>query len=175
MTDNSEDVLQALIAKALKAGAESADALLADATDLSVSLRLGAIESLERAESADLGLRVFIGKKQAVVSSTDRSAAALEELVERAVAMARLAPDDEFCGIAAPEEIAKTYPALETADSTEYSADQLIAFAREAEDAARAVAGVTNSDGVGRDGDRLRLRSPPAMVLPERRGAAVIR
>jgi PmbA protein len=121
--------------------------LLIDSTDLSVSMRLGAIENLERSESGDLGLRVFIGQKQSIVSSTDRSSKALKELVERTVAMTRLAPEDPFCGIAAPEEIAQTYPALESADTIEFSAEQLIAQAREAEDAARAVKGVTNSEG----------------------------
>ena len=149
MTHTAQDILTDLIAKARKAGADTADALLVDSTDLSVSLRLGNIESLERSESADLGLRVFVGKQQAVVSTSDRRMSALNELVERAVAMAKLAPEDEFCGIASPEEIAKTYPTIEMADSVEYSSEQLIAQAREAEDAARAVAGVTNSDGVG--------------------------
>ncbi|MDR3450995.1 MAG: TldD/PmbA family protein [Alphaproteobacteria bacterium] len=148
MNDKAQGVLDGVIRKALAAGADSADALLADATDLSVSLRLGEIESLEQSVSADLGLRVFIGKKQAVVSSSDRGATALDELVQRAVAMAKLAPEDEFCGIADPGEVAKTFPQVEMADEVEFSAEQLIAQAREAEDAARAVAGVTNSDGV---------------------------
>ena len=145
----AQDILTDLISKARKAGADSADAILVDSTDLSVSMRLGNIESLERAESGDLGLRVFIGKQQAVVSTSDRRTAALAELVERAVAMAKLAPEDEFCGIASPNEIAKSYPTIEMADSVEYSSEQLIAQAGEAEDAARSVAGVTNSDGVG--------------------------
>ena len=149
MTNSAENILGELIAKARKAGADAADTLLVDATDLSVSLRLGTIESLERSESGDLGLRVFIGKKQAVVSTSDRSPAALDELVARAVAMAKLAPEDEFCGIAAPDEVATSYPSIDMADRAEFSAEQLIAQAREAEDAARAVKGVTNSDGVG--------------------------
>jgi PmbA protein len=149
MTDSAQDILQGLIAKARKAGADAADALLVDATDLSVSMRLGATESLERSESSDLGLRVFIGKKQAVVSATDRSEKTLNELVDRAVAMARLAPDDEYCGLASPDEVAKRIPSIEMADTVEYSAEHLIAQALEAEDAARAVRGVTNSDGVG--------------------------
>ena len=149
MTDPAQDILNDLIVKARQAGADAADALLVDATDLSVSMRLGAIESLERSESGDLGLRVFIGKKQAVVSTTDRRTAALQELVDRALAMARLAPEDEFCGLAAAEEVAKKFPTLEMTDTTEFSAEQLIEQAREAEDAARAVKGVTNSDGIG--------------------------
>jgi PmbA protein len=149
MTTQALDILNNLVNHARKAGADACDALLVDSTDLSVSLRLGAIENLERSESGDLGLRVFIGQRQSVVSSTDRTPKALKELVERAVAMARLAPEDEFCGIAAPEDIAQKYPSLESADTVEFSAEQLIAQAREAEDAARSVKGVTNSEGAG--------------------------
>jgi PmbA protein len=141
------EILTDLIDLAHKAGADAADALLVDATDLSVSLRLGKIENLERSESGDLGLRVFSGRRQALVSSTDRSAKALNELACRAVKMAKLAPEDPFCGIAAPEEIAENYPALETADKIEFSAEQLIEKARETEGAALAVEGVKNSDG----------------------------
>lgn len=149
MTGSAQDILGDLIAKARKAGADAADALLADATDLSVSLRLGNLESLERSESGDLGLRVFIGKRQAIVSTSDRSKTGLDELVTRAVAMAKLAPEDEFCGIAAADEVASSYLSIEMTDNVEFSAEQLIAQAREAEDAARGVKGVTNSDGVG--------------------------
>jgi PmbA protein len=149
MTHSAQEILNDVIAQARKAGADSADALLIDSTDLSVSMRLGAVESLERSESGDLGLRVFIGKQQAVVSSSDRRAATLQEMVGRAIAMAKLAPEDEYCGIADAGEVAKNYPAIDMADTIEFSAEQLIAQAREAEDAARAVAGVTNSDGVG--------------------------
>jgi PmbA protein len=146
--NDSREILQDVIARACRAGADAADALLVDATDLSVSLRLGAIESLERSESGDLGLRVFVGKQQAVVSSTDRSRKAIDDLVTRAVAMAKLAPEDVFCGLAEPSEVATSYPSIEMADTVEYSAEQLAEQAREAEDAARAVKGVTNSDGV---------------------------
>jgi PmbA protein len=149
MTQSSIDFLADLIGKAIKAGADSADALLSDSTDLSVSMRNGAIESLERSESADLGLRVFVGKQQAVVSSSDRSTKAIDELIARAIATAKLAPEDQFCGIASADEIAKTIPKLEMADKVEFSAEQLIAQARIAEDAARSVTGVTNSDDVG--------------------------
>jgi PmbA protein len=148
MTQAAQEILDGLIARAKRAGADAADALLVDATDLSVTLRLGEIESLERSESGDLGLRVFVGKKQAVVSATERSAATLDELATRAVAMARLAPDDDYCGLADIADIATSYPVNDMADTASYSAEQLIAQARAAEDAARAVPGVTNSDGV---------------------------
>ncbi len=143
----SLEILNDLVDLARKAGADAADAMLIDSTDLSTSVRLGKLESLERSEAGDLGLRVFIGQRQAMVSSTDRGANVLKDLVQRAVAMARLAPEDPFCGIASPDEVAKNYPALESEDKADFSAEQLIARALEAEDAARAVKGVTNSEG----------------------------
>src|SRR6201998_101241 len=100
------DLLQDLIARARRAGADAADAVLFDGTSLSHGRRLGKTEKLERSEGQDLGLRVFIGRQQAIVSSTDRSPKALAELVERAVAMARTVPEDPFSGIADPAEFA---------------------------------------------------------------------
>ena len=88
------DLLHTLIGKALAAGADAADAVLYDAASLSVSLRLGKTETVERAESGDLGLRVFIGRRQAIVSASDRRPERLAELVERAVTMARVVPED---------------------------------------------------------------------------------
>ena len=85
---NQLDLLAKLLDLAKKEGAESADALVFDATSIEVAQRLGAPEKLERAESTDMGLRVFIGKQQAIVSSTDHSDSALREMAERAVAMA---------------------------------------------------------------------------------------
>ncbi|HSK41197.1 MAG TPA: DNA gyrase modulator, partial [Arenibaculum sp.] len=99
-TPSGLNLLTDLIGKAKAAGADAADAVLFDSAALSLSQRLGKPERLERAESGDLGLRVFIGRRQAIVSSTDRSRRALEELVERAVAMARTVPEDPFCGLA---------------------------------------------------------------------------
>jgi PmbA protein len=90
---------------------------------------------------------VFVGKRQAIVSSSDRSASALKELVERAVAMARAAPEDPFCGLAEPGDIARTLPDLDMIDPVEPPTDTLIARASAAEEAAMAVAGVTNSEG----------------------------
>ena len=94
------NLLDDLIRKAKGAGADAADAVLFDSASLSLSQRFGKTEKLERSESGDLGLRVFIGKRQAIVSSTDRSPKALDELVERAVAMARVVPEDPYCGLA---------------------------------------------------------------------------
>ena len=94
-----------LIARARKAGADAADAVLVESAAVSVAQRLGKPEKLERAESRDLGLRVFIGKLQAIVSTTDTAPATLPDLVERAVAMARTVPDDPFCGLADPADL----------------------------------------------------------------------
>lgn len=141
------DLLSDLVSDARKAGAEAADAVLIDSASLSVGLRLGAMERLERAESGDVGLRVLIGKRQAFVSSSDRSKAALAQLVERAVAMARSIPEDPYCGLADSSELARDFPDLDVCDPDEPSAETLIDMVRAAEDSARAVPGVTNSEG----------------------------
>src|ERR1700730_16749118 len=141
------DLLQDLITRARRAGADAADAVLFEGTSLSHGRRLGKTEKLERAGGADLARRVFIAHQQAVVSSTDRSPAALAELVERAVAMARTVPEDPFCGIADPSEIPHEWPALNMLDPEEPAAEVLIERARAAEEAALAVNGVTNSEG----------------------------
>src|SRR6476646_7497261 len=151
MTDKDSaadiDLLQDLVARAKKAGADAADAVLFEGTSLSHARRLGKVEKLERSESQDLGLRVLVGKQQAIVSSSDRSPRMLAELVERTVAMARAVPEDPFCGLADPAEIARDWPALDMLDPVEPSAEQLIERARAAEEAALAVQGITNSEG----------------------------
>ena len=141
------DLLQDLIARARRAGADAADAVFFEGVSLSHARRLGKTEKLERSEGHDLGLRVFIGRQQAVVSSTDRSQEALAELVERAVAMARAVPEDPYCGIAEPGQLATRFPDLDTLDATEPATEVLVARAKAAEEAALAVTGVTNSEG----------------------------
>jgi PmbA protein len=143
----SLDLLDDLLLRARKAGAEAADAVFVQGAALSVAERLGKPEKLERAEGRDLGLRVFVGKRQAIVSSTDFSPKALDELASRAIAMAKAVPEDPFCGIAEPADLAKSVPALDLCDPDEPSTETLMARLREAEDAARAVPGVTNSEG----------------------------
>jgi PmbA protein len=141
------DLLQDLIGRARRAGADAADAVFFEGISLSHARRLGKTEKLERSEGHDLGLRVFIGRQQAVVSSTDRSPEALSALVERAVAMARTVPEDPYCGIADPAEITHGWPSLDMLDPEEPAAEVLIERARAAEEAALAVTGVTNSEG----------------------------
>lgn len=145
--EDTLNLLTDLIAKAKRAGADAADAVLVDSTSLSVAFRLGKPEKVERSEAGDVGLRVFIGKRQAMVSSSDRGSLALDELVERAVAMARRVPEDPFCGLAEPGQLAENIPLLDIYDPSEPDPAVLVDWANRAEDAARAVPGVTNSEG----------------------------
>ncbi len=144
---NALDFLSDLIARARRAGADAADAVFVQGTSISHARRLGKLEKLERAEGQDLGLRVFVGKQQAIVSSSDRSAATIAELVQRAVDMARAAPEDPYCGIADAAELARTLPDLDLDDPVEPSTDALVERARVAEETALAVKGITNSEG----------------------------
>jgi PmbA protein len=136
-----------LIVRARKAGADAADALYFESVSLSHTQRLGETEKLERSEAQDLGLRVFIGQRQAIVSTTDHDSAALDEMVERAVAMARAVPEDPHIGLAPPDLLARDTHDLDLIDKDEPTPEVLIERARAAEDAARAVSGITNSEG----------------------------
>ncbi len=147
LVDSDLDFLTDLLARARRAGADAADAVFVQGTSISHARRLGKLEKLERSEGQDLGLRVFVGKRQAIVSSSDRSAGAVDELVERAVAMARLAPEDPFCGLADPAELAREIPDLDLFDPVEPDAETLVERARAAEETAMAVPGITNSEG----------------------------
>ena len=140
-TANDIDLLHDLIGRALRQGADAADAVMFEGISLSHARRLGKTEKLERSESRDLGLRVLIGKRQAMVSSSDRSPKMLDELVERTIAMARAVPEDPFIGLADPGEIAQDWPALDMLDPDEPIAETLIERARAAEEAALAVNG----------------------------------
>jgi PmbA protein len=143
-----ENLLHDLVRGALKAGADAAEAVVGERQSLSVGVRLGALEEVEREEARDLGLRVFIGQRQASVSGSDVSADGRARLLDRALNMARLAPEDPYAGLAPEDRLAKgPFPDLELYDPAEPSPEHLEAQGREAEDAARAVEGVTNSDG----------------------------
>jgi PmbA protein len=144
-----QKILGSLLDAAKAAGADAADALFVEGVSSSVSYRLGKLEDVERAESYDLGLRVFVGQKIAFVSSTDFSDDALAALPSRAVQMARLAPEDRFAGLAPKDRLATAIPDLDLEDVAEPSAELLIERAREVESAAMAVKGVTNSEGGG--------------------------
>jgi PmbA protein len=140
-------LLEAAVGFAKAAGADAADAVIGRNISLSVGERLGTLEKLTRSENQDLGLRVLIGRRQAIVSTSDFNRAALKELAERAVAMAKVVPEDPFCGLAEANEITKVPLKLDVADTKEPSEAELTALVRAAEEAARAVKGVTNSQG----------------------------
>jgi len=140
-------LLADLIARARAAGADAADAVLISGTSLSVARRLGETEHVERAEGRDLGLRVFLGKQAAIVSSSTVDPARFAELAERAVAMARVVPEDPFAGLADTAAPPLQDVALDLEDPGEPTPEALIARAAAAEDAALAVHGVTNSEG----------------------------
>lgn len=145
--DQNLNLLQDLIKTAQSYGADAADAVMIEGQSLSLSQRLGKPENLERAEGQDLGLRVLIGQKQAIVSSSDTTPDALKELAERCVAMARAVPDDPYCGLADPDQLAQIRPDVEAHDPYVPDEATLISWAQQAEDAARAVEGVSNSEG----------------------------
>ncbi len=141
------DLLADLLETAQRGGAETADAVFVESSALDVAQRLGISEKLERSESRDLGLRVLIGRRQAVASTTDFGSESLRALVERTVAMARAAPEDPYCGLADAASLAGPGPDLDICDDAEPDIGALARRAEEAEDAARAVPGVTNSEG----------------------------
>ncbi|MBB3656386.1 PmbA protein [Rhizobium sp. BK650] len=136
-----------LIDLAKKAGADAADAVVVRSRAQSVSVRLGKVEGTESSESDDFSLRVFIGKRVASVSANPGFD--LQALAERAVAMAKVSPEDSFACLADESRLAKTYPDLQLLDTTEVGTDQLREAALAAEAAALAVKGVTNSSGAG--------------------------
>ena len=135
-----------LVAAARRAGADAADAIAERGVSQSVEIRDGTVEASERSEGDNLGLRAFVGRRQAVVSTNDL-AGNLDVLAERAVAMARVAPEDKFAGLAEPDMLAKSIPDLDLLDPELPSVTQLEATARAAEAAGLAVKGVSKSGG----------------------------
>src|SRR5947209_2390036 len=137
---------QRLIGAAMRCGADAADALGVRSVSLAVEVREGATEESERSEGDDLGLRVFVGRRQAVVSTNDVKAD-VGALAERAVAMARVAPEDPFAGLADPSRLAKDIPDLDLLDPDLPAVAVLEERAKHAEAAGLAVKGVTKSGG----------------------------
>ena len=140
------ELLGDLIGRAKAAGADAADAVLVAGTSVTVQRRLGRTEHLERSEGRDLGLRVFLGQRSAIVASSAVDPASFGQLAERAVAMARVVPEDPFGGLA-PEAAPPEEVGLELEDATEPTTEALIERAAAAEEAALSVQGVTNSEG----------------------------
>ena len=151
----SPERLADLVSKAKKSGADHADAVFFTGKSSSVSWRLGKLEDVERSENSDLGLRVIIGKNQAIVSSSDMSDATLDELVSRALDMARNTPEDPYAGLADKELLAlDNLPDLDLCDERNLDEETLKNMAAEAEAHALETAGITNSEGAGASATR---------------------
>ncbi|MBS0534843.1 MAG: TldD/PmbA family protein [Proteobacteria bacterium] len=143
LTDRAERLVKAAIA----AGADAADAVAVRGLSQSIEVRDGQVEESESSEGDDLGLRVLIGKRQAVVSTNDTASDGFRVLAERAVAMARVAPEDKFAGLADPSQLTHEFPDLDLIDRNLPAVADLEAMARQAEEAALAVKGVSKSGG----------------------------
>ncbi|KQT55009.1 modulator protein [Aureimonas sp. Leaf454] len=140
-------IAERMIDAALKAGADAADAAVVRSRSTGASVRLGRVEDTESSESEDVALRVFVGRRVATVSADVH--ADLGPLVERAVAMAKVSPEDPFAGLADRSELATEIVDLDLFDPTELSGRELVEAAMAMEEAARAVPGITNSSGAG--------------------------
>ena len=141
-----EDLTQMMLEAARRAGADGADAIVSEGSSIVIDVRGGELEQAERSESVDLGLRVLVGQKQANVSSSDARPETIAILAERAVAMAREAPEDPYIGLAASSELAADWDmdALALADpSEEPSPESLQEQAVRAEAAGMVVDGVS--------------------------------
>ena len=148
---NDKDVMNILIDTALSNGATAADCVLSRSRGLSLTRRLGKDETIERYEDFDTGLRVFVGNKIASVSTNDNSETAIRDVAKRAVDMAKIAPQDDFSLIASQETL-NDFPihnsiSVDSYDNVEPSIDIIRDRAKEVEDSALSVKGITNSDG----------------------------
>ena len=139
--------LEKLLGYAQRHGAKSADAISTHGRSLGMVVRQGQLEDVDNSEGKDIGLRVLIGKRQACVSSSDLSDKSLDLLAERAVAMAKLAPEDPYCGLAPAESLASTSPNLDVFDDSELTPHMLKDRARLVEKATLDVKGVQQAEG----------------------------
>ena len=146
----AQRIAQSLVERAIAAGATAADSLYAGNRSSNVQVRLGELEDVSRSEGEEIGLRLFVGKRSATVASSDLSDEALGQLVERCLTMAREAPEDPYTGLAPTSLLASgENPFLDADDHLEPDPAELRARALEAEQAALAVDGVSNSSGAG--------------------------
>ncbi len=154
MIDDLLTVANDVVARALRKGASAADALAVEGRSTDISIENGKIEKLEQAESRDIGLRVFVGDCSANISGSVFDAASLDTMVERAIAMAKLAPPDPFAGLAEPAQLATTTADFDQCSQDDIPASALERMARETEESALAVPGVTKSSGSGASSSR---------------------
>src|SRR5580693_9884396 len=141
------EIAERLVAAALRHGADAADAVAVRGISQSIDVRDGSVEESQRSEGDNVGLRAFVGRRQAVVSTNDLSGQGVDVIAERVVAMARAAPEDRFAGLADPAFLARDLPDLDLLDAALPTVRDLEELARTAERAATAVNGVTKSGG----------------------------
>lgn len=154
--ENALDRASALVRAAMDAGADAADAWLGCSQSLDVTMRLGALEDVGRSDSEQAALRVFIGKRNASVSTSKFDGESFAELAARAVAMARKAPEDAFAGLAPEELLSRSPPrTLSLDDGSEPDPETLRAMALATEETARGIAGITNSEGASASAARV--------------------
>ncbi|GLT02797.1 modulator protein [Sphingobium jiangsuense] len=146
----AQDRAQALVDEARRAGADAADALYVCNASTGVSVRLGEMEDVEQSEGEEIGLRIFVGQRSATVSASDLERASLSALVDRCLAMAREAPEDPYAVLAPEARLLRGKPpVLDLVDADEVDPAALKERALTAEDAARSIPGITNSEGGG--------------------------
>ena len=149
MIDDLLNLASDTVKKARAMGADAAEAMIIDGRGTSITIRDGNIEELEQADAREIGIRVFAGKASAMISSSVLTPEAISRIIENAIAVARLAPPDSYAGIAEPGQLATRFPDLDLVSPTLPDARTLEAMAREAEDAARSIKGVTKTNGAG--------------------------
>lgn len=168
------DAVTFLIERAHRHGAESAESFGVDSLSMSAECRLQKTESLEYAQTSGVDLRVFVGRRQAVVSSSILDEKTLDELAERAVEMARAVPEDPYCGLADPALLATEFPDADLCDPYVPTPEKLLETAMIAEEAALSVPGVTNSSGAGAsyDGSEIIMASTSGFFRSYRRSGS---
>ncbi|EQB00002.1 modulator protein [Sphingobium quisquiliarum P25] len=156
--EEAQSRAQDLVTAARRAGADAADAVYAGNASTTVAVRLGALEDVERSEGEEIGLRLFVGQRSASISASDMNPKTLATLVERCIAMAREAPEDPYAGLAPEDRLLREAPAdLDLIDPSEPAPAMLRERALAVEEAARAVPGVTNSEGGGASNGRSQM------------------
>jgi PmbA protein len=147
MAEQVFNLLEDLIKSAKALGADDADAIYVNGKSLSASVRFGNTETVEQSDGHDLGLRVFCGKKKAIVSSNDLNEKSIKLLAERAVTMAKASPDDLCSRIARPDELIKNIPELDLYDAEKPTTEALLEKIKATEEIALNTKGITNSEG----------------------------
>ena len=136
MSEQDQDIISKALSAAKQAGADCADVSFIKGGGQDVQVRLGKVESAERAEDYQMGMRVFVGQRSATISSGQLDDKNIAQLAERSVAMARHAPENPYARLATAEEQAKSFPEIDLYDDTDFSTNKLTEIALACEDAA---------------------------------------